>query len=70
VKPRQIIRSDALGGAVARYAPDGDRPAQAVSLEQCWRRAPAYDDAETSAQREADRRNGYDMDPARRIGYR
>jgi hypothetical protein len=67
--PAQVVNSAALGGAAARYAPDGERPAQALSLEETMRRAPAYCPAESSEQQRQDVRNGYDIGPARRVGY-
>ena len=65
----QVVHGPTLGGAVARYAPDGDRPAQALSLAETMRRAPAYCPAESPEQQRQDVRNGYDIGPARRVGY-
>lgn len=65
--PEQTVLSASLGGAVARYAADGDRPAQAISLEETMRRAPARDNADGHEMREPYR--GYDVGPAKRIGY-
>lgn len=65
--PFQRVLSAALGGAVARYAPDGERPAQALSLEETTRRAPARDNADGHEDREPYR--GYDIQPARSYGY-
>jgi hypothetical protein len=62
------VLSAALGGTAATYLADGDRPAQAVSLAECMRRAPARDNADGHETREPYR--GYDVGPQRRIGYR
>jgi hypothetical protein len=69
VVPRTRVLSAALGGAAATYLTDGDRPAQALSLEETMRRAPAYCPAESPEQQRADVRNGYDIGPALRVGY-
>jgi hypothetical protein len=67
--PPVHVHTAALGGAAATYLADGERPAQALSLEETMRRAPAYCPAESSEQQRADVRNGYDIGPARRVGY-
>jgi hypothetical protein len=67
--PEQRVLSASLGGAAAMYLPDGDRPAQAQSLEETMRRAHARCPSESWEQQDADLRNGYDIGPARRIGY-
>lgn len=65
--PAQVVKSAALGGAAATYLADGDRPAQALSLEETMRRAPARDNADGHEMREPYR--GHDIHPARRTGY-
>jgi hypothetical protein len=62
-----LLRSEAIGGAAATYPADGDRPAQALSLEETMRRAPARDNADGHEYREPYR--GHDVWPARRTGY-
>lgn len=63
--PSVIVLTQLSGGAYLEQQWPG--PWLVDALER--RRVPLTDDAELPEQRAADRRNGYDMGPAKRIGY-